>query len=363
MNNRHTIETLTSLRFVFALFVFFHHLCWLNGFSNKYYHSFYYLVLDEFYLGVSFFFILSGFILTYVYGEKIQQNNFSLKHYFISRFAKIYPVYILTLLLAIPLTTNIMIENFSTWLVMLINHLSLTQSFVPVKSYYFSFNLVSWAVSNEMFFYLLFPFLAVKFIKSDFKILCLFFTLGTLFLVALMYLFRDSDLQHALFYINPITRLFDFVLGILLCFCIKKKNSIISNNGLVFEIGAVLLFVLFFALHTKIPRILRFSVYYWIPLSVVIVIFFYEAGQLSKWLSNKAFLLFGKISYSFYLIHYLVLKYVNDICMKFSLINDDPTVFFAIVLFCLLSSLLLGYLVYRYLELPFRNGIIRRLSR
>ncbi|WP_041064256.1 acyltransferase family protein [Cohnella kolymensis] len=55
------------------------------------------------YVGVSFFFVLSGFILFYNYHSQFTAFKMpSIKRFYIARIAKIYPVHLLTLVLAIP---------------------------------------------------------------------------------------------------------------------------------------------------------------------------------------------------------------------------------------------------------------------
>lgn len=58
------------------------------------------LFLEHGYLAVSFFFILSGFILTYNYADR--WPSVSLREYLLARFARIYPIYLLALLLELP---------------------------------------------------------------------------------------------------------------------------------------------------------------------------------------------------------------------------------------------------------------------
>lgn len=67
------IKPLTSLRFFFALCVFVSHLSFLKG--SEYYANIFETIFDEGFLGVSFFFILSGFILAYNYEDKILEKK------------------------------------------------------------------------------------------------------------------------------------------------------------------------------------------------------------------------------------------------------------------------------------------------
>lgn len=97
------IKPLTSLRFLFALMVFTSHLDFVKG-APSWYNWLSRNIFFEGYLGVSFFFILSGFVLSYSYKEKIIYHSISLKDFYIARFARVYPLHLLTLFLILPFT-------------------------------------------------------------------------------------------------------------------------------------------------------------------------------------------------------------------------------------------------------------------
>ena len=56
-----------------------------------------------------------------------------------------------------------------------------------------------------------------------------------------------------------------------------------------------------------VPKVYRYSCYYWMPISLVLLIFSLQKGFLSRILSNKYLVIGGDISYSFYLIHLWIL--------------------------------------------------------
>jgi peptidoglycan/LPS O-acetylase OafA/YrhL len=125
------------------------------------------------YVGVSFFFVLSGFILVYTYeGRNIELGNF-----WQTRFARIYPAYIFSLLLTFPffywgaLKLHVPFFAFAGdhfWLTTLLV-LLLLQAWVPPAA--LSWNAVSWSLSVEAFFYALFPFALKRFAKLPSKVL------------------------------------------------------------------------------------------------------------------------------------------------------------------------------------------------
>ncbi|MFG2298600.1 acyltransferase family protein [Streptomyces sp. NPDC048603] len=103
-------------------------------------------------IGVSCFFILSGFVLAWTYRPETD----TLGRFWQRRFAKIYPVYFVSTVLAfvmfagmgqVPGAGNVAL------------HLVLLQSWTPDQSVYFGLNPVTWSLSCEAFFYLILPFL------------------------------------------------------------------------------------------------------------------------------------------------------------------------------------------------------------
>ena len=84
-----TIPSLTGLRFIAALMVFFSH------FQTPGLYQPLSLTQQSGYVGVTFFFVLSGFIIAINYLEKFEKNPIQNTYsYLLARFAKIYPLYL-----------------------------------------------------------------------------------------------------------------------------------------------------------------------------------------------------------------------------------------------------------------------------
>lgn len=344
------IKPLTSLRFFFALAVFLSHTRFLLD-NNKFFGRLIETILSEGYLGVSFFFILSGFILSLNYQTKILSNQTCFTEFWIARLARIYPLHLFTLLISLPLSGIFTIN--AHWVATFFANLFLLQSFIPIQSIYFSFNAPSWSISDELFFYMLFPYLALFFFKfRRAPLLSLVF----LSLIPIGILIAPSNLEHPLFYINPLIRLADFILGILLFRLYSKLRNLNWDqkpSGNLSETFAIALFVLFFTFHEHIPQAFRFSCYYWIPMSVIILAFSFQSGFLSQILSKKVLVVLGEISFSFYLLHQLILRYVTFINDKWSLLESSYGIFMIILAITLTAS----FLSYKYIELPLNRYI------
>ncbi len=350
------IKPLTSLRFMFAFMVFASHIDFLHDSESKFLCWIYDSIFKEGYIGVSFFFILSGFILAYNYQDKIFKNQTSNKTFYIARFARIFPLHILTFLISIPLTYKIFINNKCLWISQALTNISLTQSYIPIKSIYFAFNAPSWSISDEMFFYLVFPFLILLIPKiRAFKNSLI---LSVIAIIPLLTLIIPENYYHQIFYINPFTRVVDFILGIAIFNIYQKfaqKKHIINYNYL--EISAVLLLLVFFIFHQSIPKVARYSFYYWIPMSYLIFSFSFQKGKISNLLSKKIFIHLGEISFGFYMFHQLVLRYFSVINSNFLHINND--VLITVITFSI--SLIVSHYSYILFETPMNKYIKKTL--
>ncbi len=346
------IKPLTSFRFFFATMVFLHHLIFIISKNDIPFLNFYHTYLEEGYLGVGFFFILSGFILSHVYYNTIQNKTFKTTQFYINRFARIYPMHLFTLLLAIPLSLKLLNSSLWGWISRFFDNLFLLQSFIPIRSYYFSFNMVSWSISNELFFYLLFPFL-LKFIIQLSKIKT-YLIIGTIISLLSVLMFSvDPNYQHSLFYINPIFRLADFTLGIVLYTLFNKKESFSVKRSTILEISSIILLLIFYAISFLIPQVIRLSIFYWIPISFIIVIFSKSNGKLSHFLSKEIFITLGEISFGFYLYHLLVLRFVSYINTKFNILNND--ILLIILIFAI--SIIISYASFNLFETKAKQWI------
>ncbi|SEA49842.1 Peptidoglycan/LPS O-acetylase OafA/YrhL, contains acyltransferase and SGNH-hydrolase domains [Flavobacterium gillisiae] len=352
------IKPLTSLRFFFAFMIFVHHMTFLAKSKSSTLRWIHESILKEGYIGVSFFFILSGFILAYNYRDSMLNKKISKSNFYIARIARIYPLHILTLLIAVPITIQNVNFELSLWFKQLFFNLTLTQSFVPIKKIYFSFNSPSWSISNELFFYLLFPFLILlisklKILKYSKSLLIPF-----LLLLPILMLLIPPIYYKNLFYVNPFFRVFDFIIGILLFelyLKIKDKKKVINFN--ILEFGSILLLVVFFIFHSQLPLVVRYSIYYWLPMSFLILVFAFQKGLLSRLLSNNTLILLGEISFGFYMFHQLVLKYF--IMLNKSLLNITNE--YLIISIILIVSLIISYVSLIWFENPVNKYLKRVL--
>ena len=160
LNVQGMLRALIGLRFVFAFMVFMAHCGVMKKFDNEFVSSLYKNFFGYGGYGVLFFFVLSGFILSHAYTDLILSVKCSVFNYFKNRILKIFPIHIFCFICCLPLVLGTLSTlNISEIFSQIFTNLTLTQSWVNDRSVFFSFNSVSWSLSNEMFFYMMFPFI------------------------------------------------------------------------------------------------------------------------------------------------------------------------------------------------------------
>src|SRR6185295_2799818 len=151
--------------------------------------------------GVSFFFVLSGFIISYAY-PKLDSKNEIFK-FLAARIARIWPAHFVALLLIVGLFQMPLDRTF-------VANALLLHGWVPSRPWYFSYNAPSWSISTELFFYISFPVLIFhwdktwwwKWIGSVILVIALIWLGEALHLPAMSQ--NDEPSLHGLLYINPL---------------------------------------------------------------------------------------------------------------------------------------------------------------
>lgn len=333
MNSR--IEQLTGLRFFAALLVFVSHIKWSDSLDI------YQKIFKEGYVGVSFFFILSGFVLSLSYKEKLATGLISLKSYVFLRFARLTPLHFATCL---PFVLMALYKGDLNVVKLLLN-ISYLQSFIPHSGVYFSFNAPSWSLSNEMFFYIcFFPLAAVTLRKLLVKTALLFFiVIFTAFLVTVTIkeevLWGGNSFAHWLFYIFPGFRVLEFLVGMILYELWKRG---VRLKAVFIPISyLVLLTSMYFA--SEIPEAFRSSLYYLPASALFLFSHLTDDGVANRFYSTRLMVLLGNASFAFYLIHQPLLGVFKKILSSLDLSDSS---FFVITLCCISFLSIMVYELY-----------------
>jgi peptidoglycan/LPS O-acetylase OafA/YrhL len=346
------IKPLTSLRFIFALMVMLSHCIVINPSFDKH-------IFQEGFVGVSFFFVLSGFIISYRYKNSFVEQNLSKTKFWAGRIARIYPLHLLTLGGAILLHLETW-QNILTQLQRLLPNFLLLQAFIPDPDFYYSFNNPSWSLCCELFFYALFPFL-IQYLTTLRKLLLACGVFGSLILVGMTLTPENQTIVNTLWYVNPIARLCDFFIGMLVFELYNRYRKVCLSFKIAstLEVIAVSLFLLFYLFAEDFSIVYRASSFYWLPVGLVIFIFAFQKGFLSQVLGCKTLIYLGEISFGMYLIHFLVLDVFIRVTAKMEVTLSASFSFF-IVLFV---TLLLSGLSFRFFERPANRWVKRRIQR
>ena len=342
------LNAINSLRFIFIFLIFIHHFDVFKLYNDK-------LFLEnwifEAFIGVQFFFILSGFVCSYGYKSKIITNKVLKEEFLIKRVKKIYPIYMITMLLSIIIYKISLQDVLSS----VIPFLFLVQSFVPLDGFAFKFNGVAWCISNLFFFYIIF----LYFLKLPLRKLLWSYVIFMLAIITIIIKFNiTEELGTWFYYVNPVFRFIDFFSGVLLYeIYLRIQQYITRKKATILEFISILMLLIFMYIGiSKIPLIYRWDIYYIFPISFLILVFSFDKGFISKILNNSLLKKLGKISMEFYLIHQIVLVFLVQ-RFYFS-IGSFPEL--KIILMAMCISVLFSYLLNKYIS---KDSIFLKLKK
>lgn len=363
MQKKGEIEALTGIRFFAALHVLFFHNYYITGEALSRTPTFFINIFSYGESAVSFFFILSGFILSYVYMTPDKKISTSRDRFMLSRFSRIYPVYILALLMDLPRGISYFVSQYSLFEAIGKMSLSLAAYFSMLQSWHprlaSAWNSPAWSLSVEAFFYCTFPVLAPFLfqLKSRWRSLiffycmpvCIYFT----FKLGLDAHFAPAEVK-TFWRSFPPFRLNEFAIGIILGKIYLEKSSIVIYlersvliNSVVFWSGFVLSIVVV-SIDLKVEKEIFTSIFL-VPCFLLMILSL-ACGDIAftRVLRAKAFLVLGRASFTLYIIHQPVLYYFN-------LFNFQKGVFSFVIY--LVASIGLSVLIYRFFEVPVQKWI------
>ena len=289
------IKTLTSWRGIFAICIVCFHFAM---------HEF-----DEMtYAGVTFFFMLSGFLVAYRHG-----HIDSCKRFYWLRIKRIFPLHWLVLAAMIVLDIAIMHKFHYGWDLPL--HILLLQSWIPQEEVFYNYSIHSWFLSSLMFCIIATPLLLKFFAASDRK-LAWGMMAAACVVVTAVNLVADEH-WHSYLYVCPATRLVDYTLGMLLGITLKERSlpcHISISRSTFHELVPLAVLAVFIIIHAggnAVALRLESSVLWWLPVSLLLVtctILNGQEGIVGKLLILKPLLWLGCISFEVYLLQ----KFVNN---------------------------------------------------
>ncbi len=360
------LHALTGLRFAAAAMIVVHHARSVFGFLNAPVGD---LPLNT---GVSFFFVLSGFILAHVYSSLDEPG--AVRRFFSARIARVWPAHLFTFLVVVLLhlghgmreTTAVGFANAT-----------MLHAIVPMAGYYFSFNSVSWSISTEFFFYLAFPFLISRFAKSWWwKMLLSFATVSALlFICARFGVAKAANAapfqidRAGLLYISPLARIAEFILGMTAAQIWKSRLKTWKGSlwaGTALEIGVVAICIagiVGLSSRTALSHIFGENAAAYLrfagaapAFAMLIAVFACQRGCLSRFFGTRGLVLLGEISFSVYLLHTIFLERSSKWLSHLVHSGWSEGWLFAGFWMVLIAS---AWLVWRGVERPARSLLLR----
>jgi peptidoglycan/LPS O-acetylase OafA/YrhL len=244
--------------------------------------------------GVSLFFVLSGFVLAYTYLDAGPVNR---RFFWVSRFARIYPVYLVALILAVAL----MHEGNRPALLASVLMVQAWNPYWAVK-----INYPAWSLSVEALFYAVFPFVAVRVFRARSLLATgILLSLAAIaspaaYLLAIHMGARPfSTFLNGIVSWNPIGHLPIFLLGVLAAAALRRNRGRHATLLSLVTAGS-LLALLPIAQHYE-PQLANGG--FAAPaFAVMIYALAYAKGPLAAMLSLSPIVLLGEASYSIYIL-------------------------------------------------------------
>lgn len=317
-----TLAPLTSLRFFAALAIViehtkanFHATAWITSALPYDY-------------GVSFFFVLSGFILTYTH-PKINGIR-DAYNFYVARFARVWPLHVATFVLVlIVLERNWWFVGISSehWLEIGIANLLLLHAWVPLMGVFFSFNGASWSISAELFFYLMFPLLLNRWARTwHWKNLLVIFCGCAILTVTTVRGWPNGDPHFPLVlsstgiaYISPFVRIIEFVIGInAASIFVRYENRVPGCMAVwtIIEIASLLSIPEMWVLTRSLPDQIAghsLGASSWTlfaahsgaapAFGLVVLVMAFGRGLLSRALGWRPLIILGEASFALYMVH------------------------------------------------------------
>ncbi len=317
------LRSLTGIRAIAAILVFWHHGDGLYG------------GISSGMVGVSLFYILSGFVMAWV----DRQDDTDLLFYR-RRFARIYPAYAVAAILAIAyaaVTIGVSWKDFFAF--------TLLQSWVPDETVYFAGSAVFWSLSCEAFFYVTFP--LIRRLTRALTSRGLWIVAGGAGIVSLSVAgvgvgFSESQQLTWAVVVFPLVRLPEFVIGVCLGSLMARgwAPRIPLTAAWTFAVAGVI--AAMFAPYS----LSRYAVTL-IPFAVLVVaLASADLRGARVFTSSKWMVRLGDWSYCFYLIHLVVIMVTVSVASRVGL----PI--WATLAVALVGSSIVASLLHRFVEKP-----------
>lgn len=300
------LDALTGLRILAAAAVFLSH-----NESGDFVPAEFRTFMASGYNGVTLFFILSGFVLAWNYADRmVPMRVGNVWSFLVARFARVYPLYLLALLIVIaPRILG------GRWEPLMGLHLLTLQTWSSSKERAFAYNGPGWSIGVEVCLYACFPLLILAFVKiarnpkallivgsaivgAAFVIVWWFYVTGRADLPT-----ADPESAHRWLYRNPAFRLGDFTIGIIVAMLARSYRPPISLAVAAQLVGAAsIVAAMFFTPFYRSAW--SWDAIYMVPTALLIWgLATAPNSGLARPLSTRPMIVMGEASFAFYLLH------------------------------------------------------------
>lgn len=358
MSSNRYLDKLASLRFFAALMVVFFHLG--NTIENN--PGFMASVIRPIsaygYVGVSVFFVLSGFVISLA-----NEHWKGWRPYIWGRISRIYPPHLIVTLAFFTSGVVALISQKSLhgWLILLSN-LSLAQALIPHTDYFNSLNVVTWSLSVEMFFYI--SFIGLRHFENRYLFALTVITYAVLLSCVLHYHHKWTFDIYWKLYVNPIARLPEFLVG--MCIYRLYKDGKLPRPWLPnFNfpiIGTAMLACMYLVgiyggMGGSNAELFDYSI---VPLPFIALLMMALLDEHSNsWMHNRSLVLLGEASFALYLLHRSVihlLKKIHGIPHETS-----PLITTLVLILFIILPIFISVLFYKLIEIPVTRNIRKYL--
>jgi peptidoglycan/LPS O-acetylase OafA/YrhL len=355
--NKIYFPNLNGIRFIAAFLVILHHVEQLKnifGFENYWANPFINTVGK---LGVILFFVLSGFLITYLLlAEEEQTKNISIQDFYLRRIFRIWPLYYLIVFLSFFVFPYVPFLNLGEWTLTLFEHTAVKFAlfffFLPnlatVVFQAVPYASQAWSVGVEEQFYLIWPVIIKKFKNKE--LLLYGVILG--YLVVKVGLFKINELTGSNLYLTIALRLWNtfsidcMAIGGVFALYLYRGYALLKllyNQYLQWVVLCTLLILI--SLGVNIPFI--HYEFYAILFGILILNLSSNPNSVVS-LEYRLLNYLGKISYGLYMFHVLgiviTLKALNFIGVTNLIIQYTLSI---------MISVLLAGISYKYIERRF----------
>ena len=355
------LPALTGIRTLLAIFIILFHF-------TPPHLGFLYPIINNGYVFVGVFFLISGYVLTYNYADRAK--TLVKREFWLARFSRLYPVYLLVLLISFRMVQDEWHarSHFEFWQGMIMTPLVL-QGWSPSVATFW--NTVAWTLSSEVVLYAAFPWLIrLPWPKKPARLILLLIALWIVGLIPhSLYLLLNPDhivgpvdrysstqLIRFLKY-TPLPYVCTFLIGVTLG-KLQHALTITSRQRLVLSfVSLTLVGVFFYTLVLRTPYLLMHGGLM-TPVFAALMLGLSGPHAISAVFSWRPLLLIGESSYCLYLLHFNVFQLVHTyhVPERLHLLAFDPWLSYGILI-------LLALATFHFVETPARRAILSRFSR